>query len=389
MRNFSERLVTSESVTQAHPDKLCDRISDALLDAHLSQDSDARVAIETLASDGMVVVAGEVTSTAAVDIEDVVRGVIREVGYTDRSLGLSCDDCILITNIKAQSPDIAMGVSRADSTGAGDQGIAYGFACSETENLMPLPIAIAHELARRLDEARKSGELPWLRPDGKTQATVRYDADGRPHNITDVVVSAQHDERVNIDKVRSHITSQIILPVTKDRLAADARIHINPTGRFVLGGPATDTGLTGRKIMVDTYGGMCRHGGGAFSGKDPTKVDRSAAYMARYAAKNIVASGLAERCELSVAYVIGRPGPEAIAADTFGTGKIPDSLLTALASEVFSFSVDGILRDLRLREVRYRDTSAYGHFGRTGANFTWENTAVSRLIKDAARTVGI
>jgi S-adenosylmethionine synthetase len=369
---------------------LCDQISDALLDAHLSADRNARVAMEVMASDGIVVLAGEVTSNVSVDVEAVARGVIRDAGYTDRALGMSCDDCILITNIKAQSPDIAQGVSLADnSTGAGDQGMMYGFACTETENFMPLPLEMAHRLSKKLAETRKNGTLPWLRPDGKTQVTIRYDGMGSPQKIESVVVSAQHDESINTDRLRTHILSEVILPVTKDRLDSETRIHINPTGRFVLGGPATDTGLTGRKIMVDTYGGVCRHGGGAFSGKDPTKVDRSAAYMARYAAKNIVASGLAGRCELSVAYVIGRPAPEAISANTFGTGKIPDDALAKLAFDAFSFSVDDILKILRLRDVRYRDTAAYGHFGRDNPNFTWESLDAARIIKDAASSMNI
>jgi S-adenosylmethionine synthetase len=390
MSDRRKRLVTSESVTEGHPDKLCDQISDALLDAHLSQDRYARVAVETLASDGIVVVAGEVTSSASVDVEAVVRGVIRDAGYTDKALGIACDDCLLITNIKAQSPDIAMGVSLGgDETGAGDQGIMYGYACSETENFMPLPIDMAHKLARRLAEARRSGALPWLRPDGKTQVTVRYDDVGRPQHIESVVVSAQHDETVDIERLRSHILSEVILPTVGDRLSRDAGVHINPTGRFVRGGPAGDTGLTGRKIMVDTYGGQGRHGGGAFSGKDPTKVDRSAAYMARFVAKNIVAAGLAERCELSLAYVIGRPSPEAIAADTFGTGRIPDDMLAKLVAEAFPFSVNGIIETLGLRDTRYRPTATYGHFGRTDPNFTWENTNVAGLIGEALRSLGI
>lgn len=366
--------VTSESVTEGHPDKLCDQISDALLDEYLSCDGSSRVALETMVSRGVVMVAGEVTSRTKVDLGSVVRGVIRDVGYTGDAVGMDCDNCLLLTNIHVQSPDIARGVDGED-TGAGDQGIMYGYACNETENLMPLPIDLAHRLARRLAEFRRSGGLDWLRPDGKTQVTVRYDSRHKPLCIESVIVSAQHSEEVGTEELRAVLLEGVILPVVGDfPFARDARIHVNPTGRFVLGGPAADTGLTGRKLMVDTYGGVGRHGGGAFSGKDPTKVDRSAAYMCRYAAKNLVSNGLADRCEVSVAYAIGRPEPEAFGVNTFGTGRQPEEVLTGIVAKFFPFSVRGIIERLSLRSVRYRDAAVYGHFGREGGNFTWERT---------------
>ena len=379
---MSGYFITSESVTEGHPDKLCDQIADALLDEYLSRDKESRVALEVMAAGEVVVIAGEVTSGALVNVEAIARRVIGEAGYTDRSFGLDCRDCLILTHIRKQSADIKIGVDKkADKpTGAGDQGIMYGYATVETENFMPLPIALAHQLAHRLAELRKDRTLPWLRPDGKTQVTVRYDENHRPLYVSGVVVSSQHDASVAIGDLRLEILNKLIIPVLGDKgFNEKTVVHINPTGKFTLGGPTADTGLTGRKIMVDTYGGMAKHGGGAFSGKDPTKVDRSAAYMARYAAKNLVAWGLADRCEVSVAYAIGLPNPLAINVCTFGTGKIDDEKLSIFTERVFPFSVDAIIEELDLRNTKYRPTAAYGHFGRSEKNlgfghssFTWE-----------------
>jgi S-adenosylmethionine synthetase len=369
--------VTSESVTEGHPDKLCDQISDAVLDAYLDADRDSRVAVETMASCGCLVVAGEVSSEGTADIGKIARKVAEEVGYGSEEAGLDCRNCLVLTNVRTQSPDIALGVARDGMpSGAGDQGIMYGYACDETDVYMPLPIYLAHRLAKRLAELRGDKGLKWLRPDGKTQVTVLYDENGRPERVQSVVVSAQHDEGVGIEELRWSILEMAVFPVLGGGLLReDTRIHINPTGRFVLGGPAADAGLTGRKIMVDTYGGVCRHGGGAFSGKDPTKVDRSAAYMARFAAKNIVAGGLARKCEVSLAYAIGLPRPEAVMVNTFGTGVMPDGKLAAAAEKNFDFSVDGIIDTLSLKDIRYLRTAAYGHFGRAEENFPWEKLA--------------
>ncbi|MDR1649362.1 MAG: methionine adenosyltransferase [Synergistaceae bacterium] len=380
--------ITSESVTEGHPDKLCDQIADALLDEYMSRDRDSRVAIEVMAAGDVVLIAGEVTSGAPMEMEAVeatARRVIGEAGYT-RSSGIDCRNCLIMTHIRKQSADIKIGVDKkADkATGAGDQGIMYGYATAETENFMPLPIALAHRLARRLAELRKDRTLPWLRPDGKTQVTVRYGGDGGPLYVSGVVVSTQHDESVDIGDLRPEILNRLIMPVLGDRWFNEkTAVYINPTGRFILGGPTADTGLTGRKIMVDTYGGAAKHGGGAFSGKDPTKVDRSAAYMARYAAKNLVACGLADRCEVSAAYAIGLPEPVAINVCTFGTGKIDDEKLSILTGRIFPFSVDGIMEELDLRNTKYRPAAVYGHFGRSRENssFTWET------VKDLSRCI--
>jgi S-adenosylmethionine synthetase len=383
--------ITSESVTEGHPDKLCDQIADALLDEYMSGDKESRVAIEAMAAGDVVIIAGEVTSGASVDVEATVRRVIGEAGYTDRSFGIDCRNCLIMTHIRKQSADIKIGVDRkaGKATGAGDQGIMYGYAAAETENFMPLPIALAHKLARRLAGLRKDRTLPWLRPDGKTQVTVRYGGDGRPLYVSGVVVSAQHDESVDIGDLRSEILNRLIMPVLGGSWFNEkTAVYINPTGRFILGGPTADTGLTGRKIMVDTYGGMARHGGGAFSGKDPTKVDRSAAYMARYAAKNLVACGLADRCEVSVAYAIGLPEPVAINVCTFGTGKIDDEKLSILTGRIFPFSVDGILEELDLRNTKYRPAAAYGHFGRSAKDSSFENSSFTwEILKDLSTLI--
>ncbi|MDR1509454.1 MAG: methionine adenosyltransferase [Synergistaceae bacterium] len=373
---MSGYLLTSESVTEGHPDKLCDQISDAILDEFMSADQYARVAVETMASNGVIVTAGEVTSGFSIDIESVVRKVILAAGYVDFSSGIDPANCLILTNINSQSPDIKTGVDTKPGrgTGAGDQGIMYGYACDETENLMPLTIELAHRLAMRLAEMRKKREIPYLRPDGKAQVTVEYDDKGRPSRVSGIVISAQHEQNIGIEDLRDAIFKKVIIPaIGNERIDSKTSVRINPTGRFVLGGPAADTGLTGRKIMVDTYGGVARHGGGAFSGKDPTKVDRSAAYMARHVAKNLVALGVAKRCEVSVAYSIGMPEPEAVSVDTFGTGMmLDDEALSRLVSRLFPFSVDGIIEYLGLREIKYLPAAIYGHFGRTGANFPWE-----------------
>ncbi|MDR0615398.1 MAG: methionine adenosyltransferase [Synergistaceae bacterium] len=369
--------LTSESVTEGHPDKLCDQISDALLDEYISRDKDSRVAVEVMACGDVVMIAGEVTSGATVDVDAISRQVIKDAGYTDGALGIDFKNCLIITNMRRQSPDIKTGVDKRSGkpTGAGDQGIMYGYATKETESFMPLPIDLAHTLARRLAALRKERILPWLRPDGKTQVTVEYDRNGKPLRVSGVVISTQHDESVDIRNLRAEILSRLIMPEVGDRwMNEETAVYINPTGRFTVGGPAADTGLTGRKIMVDTYGGAARHGGGAFSGKDPTKVDRSSAYMARYAAKNLVACGLADRCEVSAAYAIGMPEPVAISVNTFGTGKIDDGKLSVLTPRLFPFSVDGIIEELDLKNVRYRPAATYGHFGREpgDSSFTWE-----------------
>ena len=362
-------LFTSESVTEGHPDKIADQISDAILDACLAQDPYSRVACETLTATGLVVIAGEITTKAYVDFQTLVRGVVNDIGYNDAVYGFDSNTCAVISSINKQSGDIAMGV---DTGGAGDQGMMFGFATNETEELMPLPISLAHKLTRRLSEVRKSGQLPYLRPDGKSQVTVEYDAQGKPVRVDAVVISTQHAEEVATDKLRADVLKDVIQVVVPAHLLdADTKYHINPTGRFVIGGPMGDTGLTGRKIIVDTYGGMGRHGGGAFSGKDPTKVDRSAAYMARYIAKNIVAAGLAERCEVQLAYAIGIAEPVSVLVDTFGTGSVPARELERLVREQFQLTPKGIIESLDLRKPIYRQTAAYGNFGRTGDDFGW------------------
>jgi S-adenosylmethionine synthetase len=377
-----EYLFTSESVTEGHPDKIADQISDAVLDAILSQDPTGRVACETLLTTGLVVVAGEITTSCYVDIPRTARDTIREVGYTRAKFGFDYETCAVITAIDEQSGDIAMGV---DKLGAGDQGLMFGYACTETQELMPLPIMLAHKLVMRLTERRKSGALDYLRPDGKSQVTVRY-VDGAPRAVETVVISSQHGPDVPTEKLRQDIIEQVIIPTIPAELLdrKTCVFHVNPTGRFVTGGPMGDTGLTGRKIIVDTYGGSCPHGGGAFSGKDPTKVDRSACYMARHVAKNIVAAGLAGRAQVQVAYAIGVAEPVSIMVETFGTGKVPNTVLEGLVRRHFDFTPAGIIKYLDLRRPIYKKTAAYGHFGRSEADFTWERTNRVKDLRDDA-----
>ena len=375
-RNY---LFTSESITEGHPDKVADQISDAVLDAHLSEDPMSRVACETLVTTGLALVAGEITTHAThVNIPSLARSVIRDIGYVDASYGFDSDHCALLTAIDEQSPDIAMGVDRR---GAGDQGMMFGYACNETPELMPMPITLAHKLTRRLAEARKTGVLEFLRPDGKSQVTVKYQ-DGLPVNVDTVVVSTQHHPDVPDGVLKEGVVEEIIKRVIPDDLrSGDIKYHINPTGRFVVGGPQGDAGLTGRKIIADTYGGMGRHGGGAFSGKDPTKVDRSACYAARHVAKNIVAAELADRCEVEVSYAIGVEEPISVMVETFGTGRIADEQLTTLIQKQFDLTPYGIIQRLDLRKPIYRNTASYGHFGRDEPGFTWELTDYTDLLK--------
>jgi S-adenosylmethionine synthetase len=378
----NRRLFTSESVTEGHPDKIADQISDAILDACLSEDSTSRVACETLTATGLVVIAGEITTKAYVDFQSVVRGTVGAIGYDNAVYGFDCNTCAVISSINKQSGDIAMGV---DVGGAGDQGMMFGYACSETEELMPLPISLAHRLTMRLSQVRKNGTLPFLRPDGKSQVTVEYDANGKAVRVDAVVISTQHAETVGNDELRSSILKHVIQAVIPAHLLDEyTKYHINPTGRFVIGGPMGDTGLTGRKIIVDTYGGMGRHGGGAFSGKDPTKVDRSAAYMARHIAKNIVAGNLADRCEVQLAYAIGVAEPVSVRVDTFGTEKINPTIIPDMIRTHFQLTPRGIIESLDLRRPIYRKTAAYGHFGRNDPDFTWETTdKAAKLASDA------
>jgi S-adenosylmethionine synthetase len=372
---------TSESVTEGHPDKIADQISDAILDEVLRQDETGRVACETLVTTGLVIVAGEITTSSYVDYPQVARETVREIGYTRAKYGFDCDTCSVLTAIDRQSPDIAMGV---DTGGAGDQGLMFGFACNETRELMPLPIQLAHQLSKRLSDARKQGLLPYLRPDGKSQVTIEY-RDGRPYRVEAVVVSTQHDAAVSNEQLREEVTTQVINQViSPELLDAKTKYHINPTGRFVTGGPQGDAGLTGRKIIVDTYGGYAPHGGGAFSGKDPTKVDRSAAYMARYIAKNIVSAGLAERCLVQLAYAIGVADPVSVLVDTSGTGRVGEDRLALLVREQFNLSPQGIINDLKLRRPIYKKTAAYGHFGRSEGDFSWEQTDKADSLRAAA-----
>ena len=375
-------LFTSESVTEGHPDKIADQISDAILDACLAEDPTSRVACETLTATGLVVIAGEITTKAYVDFQSLVRGTIAAIGYNNALYGFDSNTCAVISSINKQSGDIAMGV---DTGGAGDQGMMFGYACNETEELMPMPISLAHKLVARLTEVRKSGKLNYLRPDGKSQVTVEYDANHKPKRIDAVVISTQHAETVGNDELRSDILKHVIQAVLPANLLdEDTKYHINPTGRFVIGGPMGDTGLTGRKIIVDTYGGMGRHGGGAFSGKDPTKVDRSAAYMARHIAKNIVAAGLADRCEVQLAYAIGVAEPVSVLVDTFGTEKVDKSVLPDLVRKNFNLTPKGIIESLNLRRPIYCKTAAYGHFGRNDKDFTWEATdKAAKLAQEA------
>ncbi len=378
-RNY---LFTSESVTEGHPDKIADQISDAVLDALLAQDPMSRVACETLLTTGLAIVAGEITTKGYVEIPDIVRQTIKEIGYTRAKYGFDYETCGVITSVHSQSPDIAMGV---DTGGAGDQGLMFGYACDETPELMPMTIMLAHKLTRRLSEVRKKEILPYLRPDGKSQVTIEY-RNGKPYRLHTIVVSSQHSPDVELKKLRKDIIEKVILPVLPKKLLDEKTIvyHINPTGRFVMGGPMGDTGLTGRKIIVDTYGGVGSHGGGCFSGKDPTKVDRSASYMARYIAKNIVASGIASEVEVQLAYAIGVPDPVSIHVDDFGTGKISQDKLVKIIRKHFDMTPKGIVKTLNLRRPIYRKTAAYGHFGRTEPEFTWEKTDKAVKIKKDA-----
>ncbi len=392
---MEKRLFTSESVTEGHPDKMCDAISDAILDALMEQDPMSRVACETCATTGLVMVMGEITTKAYVDIQKIVRETVREIGYDRAKYGFDCDTCGVIVAIDEQSTDIAMGVNKAleareksmtenelDAIGAGDQGMMFGFASNETEEYMPYPIALAHKLARQLTKVRKDGTLSYLRPDGKTQVTVEYDENGKPYRLDAVVLSTQHDESVTQEKIHEDIKKyvfDVILP--KEMVDENTKFFINPTGRFVIGGPHGDSGLTGRKIIVDTYGGYARHGGGAFSGKDCTKVDRSAAYAARYVAKNIVAAGLADKCEIQLSYAIGVAHPTSIEVDTFGTGKVSDEKLVEIIRENFDLRPAGIIRMLDLRRPIYKQTAAYGHFGRTDVELPWEKLDKSEELK--------
>jgi len=385
---MSEMLFTSESVTEGHPDKMSDQISDAILDALLEQDSSSRVACETLVTTGMVVVAGEVTSEAIVDMQKVVRNTIEEIGYIDSNMGFDFNTCAVLISLDKQSDNIAQGVNEGEGAhteqGAGDQGLMFGYACEETPELMPLPIQLAHRLTERLTEVRKSGTLEYLRPDGKSQVTVRY-VDGEPKSIEAVVISTQHSEDVSQEKLHEDIISNVINEVIPSKyLNGSPKFHINPTGLFVIGGPQGDCGLTGRKIIVDTYGGMGRHGGGAFSGKDPSKVDRSAAYAARHVAKNVVAAGLASRCEVQLAYAIGVAEPVSVSVDTFGTGKIEEAKIINLIRDNFELKPAGLISYLKLLRPIYRKTSAYGHFGREVPEFTWEATDKADKLRTQA-----
>ncbi len=374
-------IFTSESVTEGHPDKIADQISDAVLDAALKSDPTSRVACEVLVTTGMALVAGEITTKTYVDVPKLVREVIDHIGYNDATYGFDSKTCAVINTIQTQSPDIAMGV---DTGGAGDQGLMFGYACNETAELMPLPIMLAHKLVRQLSDVRRANKLNFLRPDGKSQVSVEY-VDGKPVRLDAVVISTQHHDTISTEELRAQVKKHIIDPIVPSKMVdANTKFHINPTGRFVIGGPHGDTGLTGRKIIVDTYGGMGRHGGGAFSGKDPTKVDRSACYMARYVAKNIVAAGLADRCEVQLAYAIGVAEPVSVRVDTFGTGKLPEERLVAVVREVFPLTPKGMIEHLNLRRPIYRDTAAFGHFGRTESTFTWENTAKAEELRAAA-----
>jgi S-adenosylmethionine synthetase len=379
----AEYLFTSESVTEGHPDKMCDQISDAILDAIIREDPDARVACETATTTGLVVVLGEITTTTYADFQSIVRQTVRDIGYTRADYGFDHQTCAVLVSIKEQSPDIAMGVDGRE-LGAGDQGMMFGFACRETPELMPLPIALAHRMAQRLAEMRKTGQLPYLRPDGKTQVTLEYEH-GVPRRVKTVVVSTQHDPDVTVEQIADDISEAVILPILPRELrVADPVMHINPTGRFVTGGPMGDAGLTGRKIIVDTYGGMARHGGGAFSGKDPTKVDRSAAYAARWVAKNVVAAGLADRFEIELAYGIGIARPISLSVESFGTGRIPDERIQQLIEEHFDLRPAAIINALDLRRPIYRQTAAYGHFGRPDLDLPWERTDRAAVLADAA-----
>ncbi|MFF5994171.1 methionine adenosyltransferase [Lysinibacillus sp. KU-BSD001] len=394
----NRRLFTSESVTEGHPDKICDQISDAILDAILAADPNARVACETTVTTGLVLVSGEITTSTYVDIKGIVRDTVAEIGYTRGKYGFDAENLAVLVAIGEQSPDIAQGVDQAlearegsmsdeelEAIGAGDQGLMFGYACNETPELMPLPISLAHKLARRLTEVRKSGELSYLRPDGKTQVTIEYDENNTPVRVDTIVLSTQHDEDITLEQIQKDVKELVIHAVVPAELIDDnTKYFINPTGRFVIGGPKGDAGLTGRKIIVDTYGGYARHGGGAFSGKDATKVDRSAAYAARYVAKNIVAAGLADRAEVQLAYAIGVARPVSIAVDTFGTGKVEESKMVEWVRELFDLRPAGIIQMLDLRRPIYKQTAAYGHFGRTDLDVPWEKTDKAELLREKA-----
>ncbi len=371
-----KRLFTSESVTEGHPDKICDRISDSVLDAVLAQDPNGRVACETMVTTGLICVSGEITTNAVLDVEKIARQAVREIGYNRAKYGFDCDSCGVITSLKGQSPDIAQGVNSDNdlNAGAGDQGMMFGFACNETPELMPLPISLAHRLTKRLTEVRKNGALPYLRPDGKSQVTVIYE-DDKPVGVDTIVVSTQHDGAISNETIHKDIIENVIkTAIPSEFFTKETKIFINPTGRFVIGGPMGDCGLTGRKIIVDTYGGYARHGGGAFSGKDPSKVDRSAAYAARYVAKNIVASGVASKCEIQISYAIGVAKPTSILVDTFGTGRVSDEIIQKTVEENFDLRPGAIIKALNLKSPIYKQTSSYGHFGENTANLPWEQT---------------
>ncbi len=391
---MNKKLFTSESVTEGHPDKICDQISDAILDAIIEKDPNARVACETAVTTGMIMIMGEITTNCYVDIPKVARQTVKKIGYDRAKFGFDCHTCSVITSIDEQSGDIAMGVDKSyeskvnnentEDTGAGDQGMVFGYACNETPELMPMPISLAHKLSMQLTKVRKDGILPYLRPDGKTQVTVEYD-DGKPVRIDTIVISSQHGSDVTIDKIRDDIIENVVKPIIpNDLMDENTNYFINPTGRFVIGGPQGDSGLTGRKIIVDTYGGYARHGGGAFSGKDPTKVDRSAAYAARYVAKNIVKAGLANKCEVQIAYAIGVSHPVSVMIDTFGTAKVDENVILDIINDVFDLRPASIIKDLDLRRPIFEKTASYGHFGRNDPDFTWEKCDKADIIREKA-----